>query len=710
MRTTAAEIETRIENEAPARNLALLVNAPRKAAAIEEAGFRAVVAEDDEVGRELFARLAPDVVVVGTSESDSSFARALDLVRHIRGGASGAAAPVVVLTKGRSSDAVELAYAAGATDVWLDRTDAAIWKKRLPFVVNAARAFDELSRASEKLERAKRLARFATWEWDLTTQRVSWSEELSHLLGRDAPRAPDGLDGVLLMVDACDRVRVAEKIAECLKERRPFRFDHRSLRPDGRELVLHQEGDVVVDSGNEVALEAVVVDVTELKRAELQIHSLANYDSLTGLLNRPSFLNLLENARARSERSGRPLAVALLDMDRFKEVNESLGHDAGDELLRDVAARLVSSLRKGDCVAREGDGFVSTIARQGGDEFLVLLSDVDEAHHTALAARRLLDALRRPFRVGEQEVFATASIGIAFAHAGTAGTEDLLRQAEIAMYSAKEQGRNTVQFFDESMNQAVVERFEVENGLRRAVARGELRLYYQPMVRAQSREIVGVEALVRWQHPLKGLLTADEFIPVAEETGLIVGIGRWVLRTACQQLRVWRERGLPLMRLSVNLSPRELRAAGFVASLAKILEETGTPPAQLELELTERGVVGNDRRTLEVLLRLKEIGVRLAVDDFGTGNTTFHYLKNFPLTTIKIDKSFTEGIASNPKDAAITKALLAMAHRLELNVVAEGVENEAQLSFLGENECDEVQGYLFGQPIPADELFPAPGR
>jgi diguanylate cyclase (GGDEF)-like protein len=386
-------------------------------------------------------------------------------------------------------------------------------------------------------------------------------------------------------------------------------------------------------------------------------------------------------------------------------VNESLGHAAGDQLLKDVAGRLLSSVRKGDCVARESDSFIRTVARQGGDEFLIMLSDVDEAHHAALAARRLLDVLRRPFRIDDQELFATASIGIAFAHQGIAGTEELLRQAEIAMYSAKEQGRNAIQFFDESMNAAVVERFEVETRLRRALPKKELVLFYQPLVGARSRQIVGVEALVRWQHPVRGLLSADEFVPLAEETGLIVGIGRWVLRTACQQLQRWRKEGIAPLRLSVNLSPRELRAPGFVASLAKVLEETETHPGQLELELTERGVMGNDGRTLEVLLRLKEIGVRLAVDDFGTGNTTFHYLKNFPLTTIKIDKSFTGGIANDPKDAAITKALLAMAHRLDLNVVAEGVENEAQFRFLGENECDEVQGFLFGRPIPASDFL-----
>jgi diguanylate cyclase (GGDEF)-like protein len=688
-----------------AAGLALVVNARKRIAAIEDAGFEVVAARAAKDTLEIFARVTPKVVVVGTGRGDSSWTRGLRFVRELRQRFPGAAAPLVVLTKSRPPETIELAYAAGATDVWIDEAAQVVWKKRLTFVVNAARAFDELSRSSRKLERARRLARFASWEWNLATHKVSWSKELAYLLGRDLPERKIGLEAVLSMVEGCDRARVAEKIAEGIKDGRPFPFDHRSLRDDGSELVLHHEVDVVAGpSGEGVAVEAVVVDVTEIKKAELQIHSLANYDPLTGLPNRSSFLNLLENARARSERSGAATGIALLDMDRFKEVNESLGHAAGDELLRQVAGRLLSSVRKGDYVAREGTSFVSTVARQGGDEFLILLSDVDQAHHAALAARRVLEVLRRPFRIEGQEVFATASMGIAFARAAAMGTEELLRQAEIAMYSAKEQGRNAIQFFDESMNQAVVERFEVENALRRALARSELSLVYQPLVRARSREIVGVEALLRWQHPIRGLLSADEFVPLAEETGLIVAIGRWVLRTACEQLKAWRRAHLPALRLSVNVSPRELRAPGFVAGLAKVLEETETHPPHLELELTERGVMGNDRRVLDVVMRLKEIGVRLAVDDFGTGNTTFHYLKNFPLTTIKIDKSFTEAVARDPKDAAITKALLAMAHRLELNVVAEGVENEDQLSFLGANDCDEVQGYLFGRPIPAEEL------
>ena len=433
-----------------------------------------------------------------------------------------------------------------------------------------------------------------------------------------------------------------------------------------------------------------------------QSQSLANHDSVTGLPNRHVFLDMVRRTLQQSQRQSRSVAVLLLDIDRFKEVNESLGYSAGDTLLRDVAERLVHCLRKADVVARESD---CKIARRGGDEFLFLLNDVSEAHHAASAARRLLETLRLPFRVEGKDVHITASIGISMSRNVDATAEDLLRQAEIAMYSSKDSGRNAFQFFDEPMHAAVVERFETENHLRRALTQDELELFYQPLVNAKTRAFVGVEALLRWNHPTKGRLSADAFIPLAEETGLIISMGRWVLRTACHQLRSWREQGVGALRVSVNISPREFRAPGFLESLAGILEETQMRPGELELELTERGVMQHDQKTLDVLREVQRMGVRLAVDDFGTGHTTFHYLKHFPLDTLKIDKSFTQGIASDTKDAAITQALLVMAHRLHLNVVAEGVETEAQMSFLGNHRCDEVQGYLFSRPLPADELL-----
>ncbi len=542
-----------------------------EARALEEAGFNVLHVTGTDEGLQILNDKTPDLVIAGLAEA--SLEEDLGFLQAARREAM----PLVVVTEARNA---ELAYEAGATDVWPDNASPAMLRQRLAFLVKATRAFRELCRRSQ---------------------------------------------------------------------------------------------------------------------------SLANHDAVTGLPNRHVFIDMVRRALEQSQRQSRPVAVLLLDIDRFKKVNESLGHRAGDKLLRDVAERLVQCLRKADVVARESD---CKIARRGGDEFLFLLSDVSEAHHAASAARRLLDALRLPFRAEGKDVYLTASIGISMSQSADA-TEDLLRQAEIAMYSAKDSGRNAFQFFDEPMHAAVVERFEMETHLRRALAQDELELFYQPLVNAKTRAFVGVEALLRWNHPTMGRLSPDAFIPLAEETGLIISMGRWVLRTACQQLRSWRKQGVGALRISVNVSPREFSAPGFLESLKNILEEMRMRPGELELELTERGVMQHDSKTLEVLRAVQKMGVRLAVDDFGTGHTTFHYLKHFPLDTIKIDKSFTQGVASDTKDAAITTALLVMAHRLKLNVVAEGVETEAQMSFLGDHRCDEVQGYLFGRPLPADKLLSA---
>lgn len=678
--------------------LALVLGVTDQLSVFEQAGFEIVVAADATQAIALLASSATDIVVIGMAGMNGEAAS--DRLSVVEASCA-KSRPVVVLTDGKHGSDVERAYQAGATDVWLATAGPEILKRRLQFLLEATRAFAELHRSSAKLERAQRLARFATWEWNLQSDHVHWSSELRQLLESYGPDAT-GIDAVLEMVHPAERTLVQRQISEALERQVSFSFDHRVARNDNSELVLHQEAEVRLDdTGAVVHIDGFAVDVTALKRAEVQIHTLANYDPVTGLPNRVSFLERVGDACERVVRRPGSVAVALMDIDRFKDVNEGLGHSVGDQLLRDIAERLGRSVRKGDLVAREND---SLIARRGGDEFLMLLSDVDEAHHAAIAARRILDSVSRPFRVAGKEIHITGSIGIAVSELATPKPDDLVRHAEIAMYRAKEAGGNTFQFFDAPMHRNVLERFDTENRLRRAMARKELTLFYQPLVHTRSRSFAGVEALLRWNHPTRGLLTADTFVPLAEETGLIVPIGRWVLRTACEQLKKWSAEGYGSMRLAVNLSPRELRAAGLVATLAKILEETGVQPGQLEIEITERGVMQNDEVTLDVLLRLQKMGVRLAVDDFGTGHTTFHYLKNFPLNTLKIDKSFTQGIAIDGKDAAITKALLAMAHRLELNVVAEGVENEAQMSFLGEHLCDEVQGYLFGKPIPASEL------
>lgn len=442
----------------------------------------------------------------------------------------------------------------------------------------------------------------------------------------------------------------------------------------------------------------------EVRKSRESLEQLAYFDRLTALPNRAMFRELLAHELARGQRSQAPVAALLLDIDRFKEINETRGYQLGDQLLEMVAARLLQSLRKTDYVARSADGNSAPVARQGGDEFALLLTDLAHIDDAGRVAQRILQSLVQPFVLGGKEIFVTASIGIAVAPNDGSDVDSLLQSAETAMYCAKRQGGNNFQFYAESMNEAMIKRLDLEANLRRSVERDQLVLFYQPLIDISKRQLVGMEALLRWMHHDLGMVSPGEFIPVAEETGLIVPIGRWVLRTASRQLHHWHDEGFEWLRMAVNVANRQLREPGFVTDVQEILEETGLDPSRLELEVTESSVMKNDSETLEALQELRKLGVRLAVDDFGTGHSVLTYLRDFPLNTLKIDRSFINGVATDGKDAAITSAVIAMAHRLDLRVVAEGVETEDQLSFLTRHDCDECQGFLFSRPVPAAEI------
>ncbi len=442
----------------------------------------------------------------------------------------------------------------------------------------------------------------------------------------------------------------------------------------------------------------------EVRESRENLEQLAHYDGLTALPNRVLFRELLGHELARSQRSDTPIAAVLLDIDRFKEINEARGYKVGDQLLEMVAARLLQSLRKTDYVTRRADGNGAPVARQGGDEFALMLTDLAQLDDAGRVAQRILQSLVQPFVLGGEEIFVTASIGIAVSPSDGSDVDSLLQSAETAMYCAKRQGGNTFQFYTESMNVAMLKRLDLESNLRRAVERDQLVLFYQPLIDISTRQLVGMEALLRWMHHDLGMVSPGEFIPVAEETGLIVPIGRWVLRTASRQLSRWHREGFSWLRMAVNIANRQLREAGFVGEVQQVLWETGLEPNLLELEVTVSSVMKNDRKTLEALQALQDLGVRVAVDDFGTGHSILTYLRDFPLNTLKIDRSFIRGVGSEGKDAAITSAVIAMAHRLDLRVVAEGVETEDQLSFLTRHDCDECQGFLFSKPVPAGEI------
>jgi diguanylate cyclase (GGDEF)-like protein/PAS domain S-box-containing protein len=438
---------------------------------------------------------------------------------------------------------------------------------------------------------------------------------------------------------------------------------------------------------------AIKQDITQRKDAEKQVRYLAYYDALTGLPNRTLLQDRLATALAGARRHKDKIAVLFFDLDRFKDINDSLGRSVGDLLLQEVAERLKTWAREQD-----------TIARVGGDEFLIVLTRLKDLTDVTLAAKRLMDAMAREFVVQGQPLSVSYSLGIGiFPEHGT-DSETLIKNADAAMCSAKEKGRNHCRFFTEDMNAQAVERLTLEGSLRLALDKKELFLMYQPQVDIATGRIVGLEALLRWQHPVLGLVPPDKFIRIAENCGLIVPIGEWVLRTACSQARKWQDEGLPAVSVAVNVSAIQFRQEDFCQLIRGVLEETGLAPQYLELELTESLLLVNADVTLSVLQELKAMGLTLAIDDFGTGYSNFGCLKKFRVSKLKIDRLFIHDVATNPDDAAITTAIIAMAKSLHLKVIAEGVEQEEQMSFLRKHHCDEIQGYYFSRPLAVDKV------
>jgi diguanylate cyclase (GGDEF)-like protein len=441
------------------------------------------------------------------------------------------------------------------------------------------------------------------------------------------------------------------------------------------------------------------LDITERKRAEEQVRNLAYHDTVTGLPNRLLFQDRLALAVAQAHRHHQRLAVLFLDLDRFKIINDSLGHSIGDRLIREVAGRLRTCLREGD-----------TVARLGGDEYTLLLPHVGQAVDAAKVAKKVLDLVRIPFDIDGRELFVTASIGISLYPDDGRDAEALVKNADTAMYRAKDQGRDNYQLYTPAMNATALQRLALESSLRKALAQDELVLHYQPILDVASRRVHGVEALLRWRHSELGLVPPAEFIPLAEVTGLILPMGSWVLRTACAQARAWQDRH-PGLTVAVNLSARQFQEPSLVAQVTDALADTGLEPRCLQLEITESSAMQNAQSAIQTLRELKALGVGLSIDDFGTGYSSLSYLKRFPIDTLKIDQSFIRDIGSDPDDAAIASAIIALAHVLKLKVVAEGVETAGQLEFLTAHGCDRTQGYLFSRPLSADlcgELLAAP--
>lgn len=462
---------------------------------------------------------------------------------------------------------------------------------------------------------------------------------------------------------------------------------------------LHQDGSTRFVVG--------LRDLTEDRKTRQQLQYLANYDNLTGLPNRALFRERLGRAMERASRYNRPMALFFLDLDRFKVVNDSLGHEAGDRLLQHVSTVLTQCLRPGDAISRgTPSAEACTISRLGGDEFTVIIEDVGSAEDAAIIAKRLLDALTAPFKVGDEEIHVSASIGISLFPTDDVDLDGIIRHTDMAMYRSKALGRNTYSFFSDDLNAAVSARLSLEGSLRRAIEREEFCLHYMPKADLKTGQITGVEALLRWHCPGRGMVPPDRFIAVLEDTGLIVQAGSWAIRRACVQLAEWDRMGLPPISMAVNLSARQLRHPFLVALVQDTLRETGISPTRLQLELTESLLMEDTEGNRAVLAAFKGMGLSLAIDDFGTGHSSLSYLRRLDVDTLKIDRSFVAQIPHDAEDCAIAKAVVALGQSLQMKVVAEGVETEAQMNFLRELGCNDMQGWYLSRALPSEELVP----
>jgi diguanylate cyclase (GGDEF)-like protein/PAS domain S-box-containing protein len=493
-------------------------------------------------------------------------------------------------------------------------------------------------------------------------------------------------------ISAPEDINEMGKIFKRLQQQGHVTFERTHLSKGGLKIPVEVNSHVFQWNGQRV-VQSIARDITDRKRAEETIRRQAYYDVLTNLPNRMLFKDRLEQAMKHAHRNKQTLGVIVLDLDRFKNINETLGHILGDKLLVAVSERLLGILNESE-----------TIARFGGDEFTLLLPQVNSVEEATQHAQKIIELLAAPFRLNNHELHVTTSIGIAFYPDDGENSEILLKNAETAMYRAKEQGRNNYQLYASVMNVSAFKQLLMENSLRRALEKEEFVVYYQPQIDLKTQKIVGAEALVRWQHPDLGLVFPTEFIALAEETGLIVPIGEWVIRKVCSQSKKWQDAGHSKVCISVNLSARQFQQRNLVATISGILQETGLDPQYLGLEITESIAMKNADFTISALNELKKMRIHLSLDDFGTGYSSLSYLKRFPLETLKIDRSFVRDITTDPNDAAIVNAVVALAHSLKLSVVAEGVETEGQLSFLKTHDCDHVQGYIYSHPL-SDENF-----
>ncbi|MBX2880766.1 MAG: EAL domain-containing protein [Granulosicoccus sp.] len=676
---------------------------------LEDAGISVLHAKHGVEALAKFVSRNPDLIIM---DAIMPVMDGFEAIRKIREHKVGEHVPILMVTGLDDFESITHAYEAGATDFLTKPINFYSLPHRVHYMLRAKLTADELRSSQARLDHAQRLARLGNWDFNRRTQRMSWSQEFCRVLG-----LPDGMNGArwidfLNRIEESDRHNVRRLAEQAAMECQAFsvEFSAKSQR-DGSMRRIRLEAEPVVQDGNCRALIGTVQDITERSKAQKQIHDLAYYDLVTGLPNRAQLHERLRYTLKAAARNETRFALLFLDLDHFKQVNDTLGHDAGDELLKMVAQRLKTVVRETDLISNtDSDDNESetwhTVARLGGDEFVVLLGHINRAEDAARVAVRIAETIREPYDISVKTVSVTTTIGIAVFPTDGTDAEALMRNADVAMYHAKESGRNGYQFYSNNIHKRAEARFSLERDLKSAIENEELSLVYLPKINVGSGSVVGVEALVRWEHASKGDVSPGEFIPLAEETGLILPLGRWVLRSASKQMQTWIDHGMPKMCMSVNCSSLQFTLSDMVADISNAIQYSRLDPCLLEIELTESLFLEDIDTGISTLSRMKRLGVQVAIDDFGTGFSSLSYLKRLPVDKLKIDQSFVEELCTDSGDVAIVSAIITLSHNLQLSVVAEGVENLQQLRILEQFQCDEAQGYLFSHPLSADQFLP----
>jgi diguanylate cyclase (GGDEF)-like protein/PAS domain S-box-containing protein len=563
---------------------------------------------------------------------------------------------------------------------------------------------DDLRKSAKIFAAASQLARLGSWEWDMRERKMYWSDETYRIFGFEPRNESVSYRTFLKSVHKDDRSLLGKAIRRAIREGKLNRQEFRIVLPDGSERVLCMDAEAkFIRSKRTICMTGMIQDITEHKRTEERLEHLAHIDAVTNLPNRALFLDRLEQAIAQAKRWSQKFAILFLDLDRFKMINDTLGHDMGDAVLETVARRLEGSVRGMD-----------TVARYAGDEYILILMDIEEAQSAAFVAQKILDAIARPFTLNGHHYYLGASIGISIYPVDGKTAKTLVKHADAALYLAKEKGRNRYEFYTRKLGRAVQQRLALESRLREAIRNDEFVLHYQPQIDLASGHLIGLEALLRWQPPGMGELPPQKFIGLAEETGLIRQINKWVVHHACDQIRNWLDAGLKAVPVAVNMtilsSPQLSLAEGPLSIASSILKKTGLDHGLLEFEITETSIMEHVEQYLPELKGLHEKGVSICIDDFGTGFSCLSHLKRLPVNTLKIDQAFIRHLPGDPDDAALCTAIIRMAHTMNIRVIAEGIETREQLEFLRKQRCDGGQGYLFCHPLPAGDMGPILGK